>query len=1167
MTSHRLVAGLPHATALAWEIQKWTAGATQPRFLLVPDNVWAFNLRDDLAVLSPATPVFVFPALETNLLRNRGPSLARRAERLACLAELARPGGPRPGVFVVTAEALTQQCPGPELFSHSISLRKGDPLSRPELAEGLAGIGYVPAELVESPAEFAVRGSIVDIFPPGLEFPIRVELFDDVVQSVRTFHPESQRRLAEIDEMLIPPCREFLFPSESGALQELRRSLRTRLDEWDWPRAERDALLSRIDQKSFFPTIDYWAPLLSSALFGRPTAEVLFAPEVSLGIVEPGTVDTEARGLAAAGRKGLETGIVDGDWVPQPDTFLEVSADIGADLRTLFDRAERAFSLRQLPGFGFSSDEKSFSPIRGHELLASRLQADRDPQKSEFGLKALADQLREWNGAGTRTLLLAPTPSQLERLQFLLAEYSIRFPIHASVPEALASGTPLAGVIGSVQQGFHDPRARVAVLLDEEIFGARKKRQPVAKRDSSAQAREVFSADFGLLNLQVGDHVVHAEHGIGRYLGMRVLPFNGVPAELIEIEYKDGAKLLVPVTRLNVLHRHSGGGEDNQLDKLGGNTWEAKKAKVRRDLRNLAGELLHLYSKRELAKGPEIRPDKRLVDEFAASFAFVETPDQTLAIEACLKDLRGPRPMDRLICGDVGYGKTEVALRAAHAALAAGHQVAVLVPTTILAAQHENTFRKRLGAFGFRVEGLSRFKSPKEVRATLEKLVTGEVQVIVGTHKLLSSEVQFQSLGLLIVDEEQRFGVAHKERIKKLRADVHVLTLTATPIPRTLNMALSGLKEISVISTPPQNRLSVRTHIAKRKPELIRDAIQTEIRRGGQVFFLHNRIQTMPKQLEELQNLVPGVVIESVHGQMLESQIEERMLNFYEGKTQVLLTTAIIESGLDIPNANTLIVDRADAFGLAHLYQIRGRVGRAAQRAYAYFLVPADVNITADAEERLAVLESYQDLGSGFHIASHDLDLRGSGDVLGGSQSGHIVSIGIDAYLELLQEAVAESRGEPIEHEIEPEITLGIDTTIPESYIPEIGLRLLFYRNLAAARSEEEIDRIEAEMEDRFGSITSGIRGLLTLMRIRCQLSRLRVRSLKVGKSGCALVFDSTTPVNPEKVVTSVNRYPTLFLLSPDGKLVIKKPSEAVSPDELMRSVEGALALLESWCG
>jgi transcription-repair coupling factor (superfamily II helicase) len=1150
----RFLTAFPSLSAQAWEISRLFHEESLERLsVLVTDNAAALSLRDDLAILHPALDVRFLPALETDLLRNRGPSLFRRVERIRFFCGSAGLGPAEgPVLFLVPVEALAQSCPKPSFWKElSIRVTVGDELSRTELVGKLAELGYLPQELVEREGQFAARGSIVDVFSPLLEFPLRIELFEDRVQSLRLFHPDSQRRLGEADSAVFPPCREFVFEDEN-----LRTRLKAEIEDGDWDREDRDAFLDRVKQKSFFPSIDYWAPLLSPALSESrgPGAFLSFD-----ALLEPQSLEGELKRSLAQMERQLLSAATDGEWVPASRSFLAAAGAAEAALALALKQARVWIGSRESTGL---PDEPPSEPSRSrsHERLAQRLSRDRAEAGPE-PLRELAQEVRARHTEQTTTVLVAPTVSQLERLQFLLSNYSLSFRIAASIDDVLQERPTLAGLVGSLSDGFVDPARRVSFLLDEQILGSKRKK-------SSSRAQKSFSSDLSLLDLKPGDHVVHKEHGIGRYLGLKVIDFDGIPAELLEIEYKEGSKLLVPVTRLNTIQKHSSAGAELALDKLGGQTWEGKKTKARAELQNLAGELLHLYSQRELSRGPEIRPSEEQIDRFAATFPFTETPDQEKAIELTVNDLRGPRPMDRLVCGDVGYGKTEVALRAAHAAVSAGYQVAVLVPTTILAAQHESTFRKRLAPLGYNVASFSRFKSTKEIKEGIALLKEGKVHVAVGTHKLLGSDFAFPNLGLLVIDEEQKFGVAHKEKLKKLRANVHVLSMTATPIPRTLNMSMSGLKDISIMSTAPADRLSVRTHVSRKKASLIQEAVEFELKRGGQVFYVHNRVQTIVRELEELEKLLPGVRIDQVHGQMKEDVIEKKMIDFYEGRTQLLLSTSIIESGLDVPNANTLIVDRADAFGLAQLYQMRGRVGRSNQRAYAYFLIPERGNVTADAEERLSVLEAYQELGSGFHIATHDLEIRGAGDFLGRSQSGQITLLGYDAYVELLQECIAEIRGEPQESIPDPEIKLGIDTTIPVEYIPDTGLRLMFYRRLASAENEEEVSSIEAEISDRFGTPPGSLRNLFAVMRVKCQLKRLRVRALSAGKAAFSVVFDPKTPVNPSKLVESIKRYPSHFQMSPDGKLLLKRPHQDLSQaSDIMRSIEGALSLLESWCG
>jgi transcription-repair coupling factor (superfamily II helicase) len=1150
---------LPNQSALAWEL--WHArNPALAQAVLVPDIDSSQSLLEDLRSFGvPAEELFVLTPLETDLVRHRGPSLLRRVDRLRFFESWQRQV---PGIYLVCSEALCQFRPDALFFSReSLHVKTGQQANRSDLNDEIVRLGYLPTELVELPGQSASRGSIIDVFPPESAYPLRIELFEDKVESIRSFHPDSQRRIADLAELRIPSCREFVFPDNLSESSSAYLRIKQELQDLEVSREDRIAILDRIRQKSFFPTVDYWGPTF---LLESP-AEPLDLLHNILAFVEPHALEVSAQASLSEMERHFRDALEEGEWVPRSTSFLVPRKNLVETLRAALANSTSSLWLshKSETGLSYEPEGKVLSQMSGHGMLESELAGARH-DRAEAPLDSLLNRIKEWMARGCRIVLVGRSSSQLERLSFLLSGHALNFKIYESLPSFELSKEPLGGLECPLQTGFIDLERGYVFLLVDQILGTRKKKS--SARPSSASS---FNADLALLDLKPSDLVVHKEHGIGRYLGLKIMNFSGVPAELIEIEYRDGNKLFVPVTRLSLIQKYSGATENAPIDKMGGQSWQTKKGKVRKELASIAGDLLHLYSLREMARGPQIHPNEHDVDVFAATFPYVETPDQEKAIASVLADLRGPKPMDRLICGDVGYGKTEVALRAAHAALSAGFQVAVLVPTTLLATQHEATFRRRLGD-RFPTQGLSRFKEAKEVKHTLLGLKDGSIRCVVGTHKLLGNEVQFKNLGLLVIDEEQRFGVVHKEKIKKLRANVHVLSMSATPIPRTLNMAMSGIKDLSIIQTAPQDRLSVKTFVARKTEKLICEAVEAEIKRGGQVFYVHNRVQSILKEHELLTRLLKGVRIEHVHGQMDEEEIEKRMLDFVEGRTQILLTTSIIESGLDIPNANTLIIDRSDAFGLSQLYQLRGRVGRSSARGYAYFMLPEQGNITQDAEERLAVLEAYQELGSGFHIASHDLELRGAGDLLGRSQSGNIASIGFDAYVELLQEAIAEIRGEHLEVKVDPEIQIPVDTVIPTFYIPEIGLRLMFYRKLAAAIDEDEVEATASEMLDRFGNLPESVKNLVAIMRIKCQLRRLGVRSAVGGKNGVSLTFDPSTPVDTERLVESLRRYPAHYQITPEGKLVIRQPAVVNNapndPRDMVRSVEGALAQLESWC-
>jgi transcription-repair coupling factor (superfamily II helicase) len=710
----------------------------------------------------------------------------------------------------------------------------------------------------------------------------------------------------------------------------------------------------------------------------------------------------------------------------------------------------------------------------------------------------------------------------------------------------LKDGKPQPSVVcvnvGSVPEGFRWPAEGLVILTEGEILGSRhvrgnlKARNKKGKKDSAAKD---WSGLQALSDLSVGDLVVHVDHGIGRYNGLFRLDLSGAPSDFLQVEYANRDKLYIPVYRLNVVQKYAGSGAQVALDKLGTAQFAKTKDKVREAVKKLAVDLIKLYAERKIRPGVVFSSRDAEFQEFEAKFPFDETPDQLKAIEDSMEDMESGRVMDRLICGDVGYGKTEVAIRAAYRAVADGKQVVVLVPTTVLAYQHEQSFKARLKDYPFVIDSISRFKSAKEQRSALEKLATGNLDVIIGTHRLLSRDVKFKDLGLVIVDEEHRFGVEHKEKLKTLKTNTHVLTLTATPIPRTLHMALSGLRDISLITTPPVDRLPIRTYVSKYDESLISRAISFELQRGGQVFFLHNRVQTIYETANRIRELVPSANVGVAHGQMAEGELEEAMVAFYQKKTNVLVCTTIIESGLDVPSANTILINRADSLGLAQLYQIRGRVGRAQQRGYAYLLIPSEGGVSEDAKKRLEVIQRFVELGSGFSIASHDLEIRGGGDLLGAQQSGHIAAVGFDLYTELLDEAIRELEGKPLtaeESQPEPEIKAPFPAFLSEVYVPDVHQRLSLYRRFSSAETESELDSLETELQDRFGGLPAEALNLAWLIRIKQLLKRLGVESLTVGPERVVMIPGPASKLDPIRAIALVSGHPSKYQLAPDPK-------------------------------
>jgi transcription-repair coupling factor (superfamily II helicase) len=761
----------------------------------------------------------------------------------------------------------------------------------------------------------------------------------------------------------------------------------------------------------------------------------------------------------------------------------------------------------------------------------------------------LCAEIERWRREGFRVRLVAADPRQGDQLHDILHEHQLE----AAVIPSLDSDDGLAVVVGECASGFTIPALGLVVLTDHEIFGARRRslRRPKYQRGAPVTA---------FTDLEVGDFVVHEDHGIGRYLGLKTMSVEGREGDFLLLEYADGNQLFLPIDRLEIISKYLGGdAAAAKLDRLGGAAWQRVKESVRAALREMAEELLKLYAQRALAEGHAFSPDTPWQREFEAAFRFEETPDQLRAIQDVKGDMLSERPMDRLVAGDVGYGKTEVALRAAFKAVADGRQVAVLVPTTVLAHQHWTTFADRFSPFPARVELLSRFRSPKEQKAVVEGLKQGTVDVAIGTHRLLSKDVAFKNLGLLVVDEEHRFGVAHKERMKQLRMSVDVLALTATPIPRTLYMSLSGVRDMSVIETPPLERLPVETVVRRFSKAVIREALTRELERGGQVFFVHNRIQSLPSMANFIQTLVPEARVVVGHGQMKERELEATMVKFVTGQADILISTAIVESGLDIPASNTIIVNRADRFGLAQLYQLRGRVGRERQQAYCYLLVPADGRVDEQAQKRLRVLQELTELGSGFKLALRDLEIRGAGNLLGAQQHGHIAAVGYDLYSKLLAEAVRELSGQPSTATVEPQVSAPVEGFLPEDYVPEVNQRLALYKRLAGTADEETLADIRAELADRFGPLPPEAEQLLDVVRIRLAARRLSIEKVEIGEARALLTFAATTPVQPGQLLAAIR--------DSKGRLKMKRDfvlEATIARGDWPRVRESVLAVLET---
>jgi transcription-repair coupling factor (superfamily II helicase) len=1106
---------------------------------LCADTEAAQRTASDLSALSgglgfaslPASS----PALEPLLLtaQEATPYAEARADRRLSMlraAALHQVAAKLPSrLLVVSAGALVRRVPPRQVLrAAGVTLEAESELDVPKFSQKLDLAGYLRVPLVEDPGSFAVRGGILDVWPSSSDAPVRAELYGDLVMSLRYFDPEDQRTLGEVKTVLVPPATEAV--QEPGGEARARQALRALCDAFDYPTTKARALIDDVASgRTFFGAQGYLPAFYElESLFDYFGADDLLLVEDPPNVVRALREELARARAGEQSRAGLPHFSLPQLYVDEQELLRSldarrqlslhragVSAPAGSDA---IERLEHA-----------APDAPSLALADQGELERA-IKAARQQKGKHDALDPLVEAIGEWHEAGLATVIAARTETQADRLVTLLGHRSVAAtrtgdesqPVTRE--EVRVVTAPLARGVVAQGEGY-------VLITEEEIFGARARRKAEPKKGNT----KAFLED--LRTLDPGDLVVHVDHGIGRYLGLERKLIGGVGVDLLVVEYGSGDKLFLPVHRLSQIQKYSGGEGVPKLDRLGGQTFSKTKARVERHVRQMADDLLRLAAERNAVQKDALEKPGDDYQAFEAAFPFEETRDQASAIAEVLSDLQNTKVMDRLVCGDVGFGKTEVALRAAFLTASQGRQVALLCPTTVLAQQHYLTFASRFAEYPLTVKALSRFESRSEQLETLKGLKEGKVDVLVGTHRLLSKDVHFKNLGLLVVDEEQRFGVTHKERIKQLKTSVDVLTLSATPIPRTLQQAVGGLRDMSLISTAPVDRRAIRTVVSQFDDVLIREAVLRELSRSGQVFYVYNRVEGLYERADRLKALVPEARIIVGHGQMSEGALEQTMLDFVEGKYDILVATTIIESGLDIPRANTIIVDRADLFGLAQLYQLRGRVGRAAERAYCYLLVPPPSQMTDEARARIEALERHTELGSGFRIAALDMELRGAGDILGGEQSGFVASVGFELFCHMLEEATRELRGEHVVHEVDPELSFDVEALLPEGYVAEVGVRLSLYKRLSGAVDEAEVSSLAAEMEDRFGPPPLEAKQLIELMRLKTELRKLRVLGCEATAKAVTLHLADDTPLDPLKVGALVATKRSPYKLSPDGRL------------------------------
>jgi len=1096
------------------------------------DNQRARAFSEALAFAAPDIERLDFPPWDCQPYDRLSPNSAISARRILALSRLARSRSSleRPRILTTTVDALLQRvAPLSITAADSFSAAPGNIVDMNALVGWLESNGFMRASSVRDAGEYAVRGGILDLYAPGMAQPVRLDFFGDTLESIRGFDPDTQRTTGQLRAIDLVPISEVQLKSET--IRHFRQAYVTQFG----AETRGDLLYEAISEGRRAQGAEHWLPLFYGRLdtlfdycqgaplvfdpLAEDAANERFAQIEDYYRVRKSAYDVDPGHSAYKPLPPAELYLTLAEWRQR----LEASSSVWVTpFAAPVGKTRLAIDCRSKPGRGFASERA-------------------DPAANVFSVAT--DHIKALQSSGKRAIFACWSDGSRERLGHVLADHGLKDAASvSSFTQALAlKPQTLALAVIGLEQGFE--AEDIAVIAEQDILGDRL----IGPRRKSRRAEDFLTEATAL---SAGDLVVHVDHGIGRFVGLQAIEAAGAAHDCLELHYADGDKLFLPVENIELLSRYGSEETAVELDKLGGAAWQKRKARMRKRILDMAAGLIKIAAARQTRAAPKLVPPEGLYAEFCAGFPYEETDDQQSAIDAVLDDMASGRPMDRLVCGDVGFGKTEVALRAAFTAAIEGKQVALVVPTTLLARQHFKNFAARFAHLPVKIAQLSRMVGAADARVAKQGLVSGEIDVAIGTHAVLGKTVNFKDLALVIVDEEQHFGVKHKERLKELRAEVHVLTLTATPIPRTLQLALTGVRELSIIATPPVDRLAVRTLVSPFDDLLVREALLRERYRGGQSFYVCPRIEDLEEASAYLRQHVPEVKFIIAHGQLAATELEARMAAFYDGRYDVLLTTAIVESGLDIPTANTLIVHRADMFGLAQLYQLRGRVGRSKVRAYAVFTLPANRAITPQAERRLKVLQSLDTLGAGFELASHDLDIRGAGNLLGDEQSGHIKEVGYELYQEMLREAVEALKAgveEPVEEAWSPSITLGTPTTIPESYIEDLQLRLSLYRRLAALQSDEEIEGFAAEMIDRFGPLPGEVQQLLQLVAIKALCRHAHVEKVEAGPKGVTIAFRDNSFANPQGLVRYVSEQGSFAKVRPDMKIVFHREFETLA--------------------
>jgi transcription-repair coupling factor (superfamily II helicase) len=1088
------------------------------------------QLARSLEFFAPDLPVLQFPAWDCQPYDRVSPHGGILAQRLTTLARLAiLTGSDKPLIVLTTVNAIVQRVPARDaVAAQALSVAPGQVVPMDSIIAWLEHNGYTRSSTVREPGEYAVRGGILDLFPAGLDQPVRFDFFGDSLESIRSFDAETQRTLLDMRSLDLVPISEFQLVTET-----IRRFRMGYVAEFGAPSPD-DQLYEAVTEGRRHPGMEHWLPLFQERM--DTLFDYLGDAPVAIEPLGEDAARERFKQIAdyyEARREAMEHPGGGAIYKPLPPDRLYLTEDEWAK------RLDEGALARFTP----------FAVPEGTNVFDAGARQGRNfaPERNDSNVnvfEAVVAHIHALQSQRKKVVVALWSEGSRDRMRSMLSDHKLvnLTSVNAwRTVQATPRNEAMLAVLG-MESGFETDH--VAIISEQDVLGDRLVRPRKASRKLENFISEVTS-------LTSGDLVVHVEHGIGRFIGLQTLEVSGAPHDCLELHYAADTKLFLPVENIELLSRYGSDSANIELDRLGGTGWQTRKAKLKNRIREIAGELIKIAAERMLHEAPKLPVQAGIYDEFCARFPYEETEDQETAIQSTLKDLELGRPMDRLICGDVGFGKTEVALRAAFAVALDGRQVAVVVPTTLLARQHTKTFTERFKGFPVKVAQASRLIASKELAQVKKGLTDGSIDIVVGTHALLGKAIKFRDLGLLIVDEEQHFGVSHKERLKRLRAEVHVLTLSATPIPRTLQLALTGVRELSIIASPPVDRLAVRTFVAPHDPLMIREALLRERYRGGQAFYVVPRIEELAGVKDFLDKNVPEMKVAVAHGQMAPTLIEDIISAFYDGKYDILLSTTIVESGLDIPNANTLIVHRADMFGLAQLYQLRGRVGRSKLRAYALFTLPAQQKITAQAEKRLTVLQSLETLGAGFQLASHDLDIRGAGNLLGEEQSGHIKEVGFELYQSMLEEAIVNLKAgvaEPAADRWSPQITVGMPVLIPEDYVADLSVRLSLYRRLADLETDAEIDNFAAELRDRFGVLPDEVRYLFKVAAIKAYCRRANVEKVDAGPKGAVITFRDNSFAHPDRLVFFIRQHGQAAKVRPDMKVVFFQDWE--TPEE-----------------